>query len=483
MKHLKVFLIASILTFSFLMIDKVMAATSDYYDMQYWIDIEEFTLPNGISPDTHYIVVAEKHDGSGYGMYAISKESFNNKYYVATIGGTSNAHLSYKYPKIARDNNPNITYAGGTIEYRSGSTSGSVIRTNLYYESVPYSKNLNSIKSSNSHISFDRIVYSNIDLYFYNASTSYKYLDISKINYTQPIHNINFHLNGGWVYNKSIDFGSEEDFSLSLYTDEFIDFMNNTEIKKQSMIFENWYYDEKLTQPFSTNDNISGDFDLYAKFRYKVVDDFLSDSNFIEYEYDQNYLYALLNRGDKSKSVYIGLPFEVFDLEIYEYNENSLKVKDGASACPVPIIKKDGYYYYDLNTLYTKDQEVLILPKKYFDNSIPENYHFYLTDNAYIHYTNDLAESTITDSNGNEVTVNFKNSYEISRQYHDIYSNKENLFAHLKIFLAQMKKITSIFTELAEYFFNSLNETTQSFLIYIFIVILIVTIVTIIRRS
>lgn len=469
MKHLKVFLIASILIFSFLFIGSVKALTFK------GVTIDQEFFDNGWN-------VLEGKTANDLTGNSYTGTIWNNPYYqedfdyvyCSSSGSNFDCYFLPDYKYKSKDS-------------MSVELSSTVLSKYAYAPGFKYSSSNKTFTPlyANSFYVYNASYYTwgtNFDVYNGDTKVISKKLDYTPV-ITPPSYTINFHLNGGWIYNSSIDFGSEEDFSLSLYQDEFIEFMNNSEVNKQSMVFDGWFYDDTFTQRFSINDTIDSDINLYAKFRFKVADDFLSDSNFNEYEFDENYLYGLINRGNNVKSVYIGLPFEVFDLEIYEYNESSYKVKDGASACPVPIIKKDGYYYYDINTLYTSDQEVLILPKSYFDNLSPNNYHFYLTDNAYIHYTNDLSESIIVDSSGNEVNVNFKNSYEISRQYHEIYSNKENSFAQLKVFLAQIKKTTSIFPKLAEYFYNSLNETIQNFLIYIFIIILIVTVFRIIRRS
>lgn len=301
----------------------------------------------------------------------------------------------------------------------------------------------------------------------------------------------NIHLNGGYVYDPSDGWGSEEDFSITLYNSEIEDFFTNLEVKKYLMLFDGWYYDNNYRNIFHINDNFTEDtYNLYAKWRYEKVDDFLANTNFNEYTFDENYQYAIINRGNNGDSIYLGLPFSSFSLEVYEYNESTYKVKDGSSACLTPIYKKTGFSIYDVNTLYTSDQEVLILPRILFDNLDPNDFqdpedthHFYLTDNAYVSYTNNLSEADIVDSNGDHITINLQDSYELSQQYQEIYSNPENIFAQINIFLNKMSKITSAIKGIFVYLFGSLNSTIQAFIIFLIVVVLISAIMSFIRRS
>ena len=327
-----------------------------------------------------------------------------------------------------------------------------------------------------------------LDFYSCNIPT-YKDIDLYA-KFDSTIHTFNFHLNGGWVYDPTDDWGEEEDFSFSLYQNEIEQFFSTLEVHKYMMLFEGWYYDPNFTQPFTINDTITSDVDLYAKYRYERVDDFLSNTTLNEHTFDTSYSYAIINRGDNGNSVYIGLPFEIYNLEVYEYIESEYKVKDGSSACPVPLYNKNGYFYYDINTLFTNNQEVLILPRALFEALDPNDfedpndvYKFYLTDNAYISYTNDLSEAQIVDSNGETISINLQNSYELSQQYQELYSNPENIFNQMNIFLEKMKKTTGAIKEIFGYLFNSLNSTIKSFIIFIIVVILITTIIRFSRRG
>lgn len=341
--------------------------------------------------------------------------------------------------------------------------------------------------------SWDGNIYTNFD-YTRNGT-----LISSKLDFDPKPYTFNFHLNDGYLHNDEIDFSADEDFSVTLYKEEIDGFFKHLELNKSTMVFEGFYYDKNFTQPFNLlTDNLEEHvylknddkfIDLYAKWRYEIVDDFLNDINFVEYEFDKNFDYAIINRGNNVNDVYLGLPFSTFSLEVYEYNESSDIVKDGASACPTPIYSKNGYHIYNINTLFTTNQEILILPRTYFDNLDPNSfedpndmYKFYLSDNAYISYTNDLSEADIVNSTGEHVNINLQNSYELSRQYQEIYSN-DNIFSKVKIFLSKINKSTNAIKEIFQYLFNSLNETIQAFLIFITILILVASTIKFIRRG
>lgn len=227
--------------------------------------------------------------------------------------------------------------------------------------------------------------------------------------FTVP-HTFNFHLNGGWVYDSSDDWGSNDDFSFTLYQNEIENFFTNLEVKKATMIFEGWYYDANFNNPFSINDIINNDVNLYAKFRYEKVDDFLNNTTFNQYTFDTNYNYAIITKGSNSGDIYLGLNTNKYDITVYEYKENLSNYDNEKGFCLVPMYSKNGTYYYLLDTTKTLDTEVLVLPKNTFENN---NYDFLLTNNAHITYTNNLEEAIIYDSNGNQINTNLQDTYQI----------------------------------------------------------------------
>ena len=369
------------------------------------------------------------------------------------------------------------------------STTALVVPNNDSIKYVRFTGKIDDMNSDVYYYSFKEVIETTLDSVFEYSSSN---LDLNLYAKWNSYPSVTFKLNEGYLFNENVEctdtectvpFYNYDDFTVQIKSSEISDYITNLTPHKNLMNFDGWYYDGNFTQAYNIDDVIDSDTTLYAKWRYRDVDDFLSNVTFNEHEFDTNYDYAIVNRGNNADNVYLGLPFESFDLEVYEYQENTFLVKDGASVCLSPIFKKDGYSIYNLNTLYTTNQEVLIIPRTYFDNLSPENYHFYLTDNAYVSYTNDLSQADIVDSEGNHVTINLQDSYELSRQYQELYSNKDNLFAQIKIFLNNMVQATTVITQLFEYLFNSFNETIQSFLIYIVVIILIVTIIKIIRRG
>ena len=480
-KRLKIFLTVIVSIFSFIFIGNVKAASSDFYDMSQWIDIDEFTLPNGINPDDYNIIIWERGNNGNSNSYRMvySLKSDNYKIWLST------------YPQYLPPSSfPYLTSSPGFSKNRIGGYDS------IYYydETILGSKIFNKKQSSSgSFSSGSYIVYSNYDIFYVNGE---KLFDTSKINYDpnpQP-HTFNFHLNGGTVRHNyepiNLLFDGTNDFTVELYPNEIEYFITNLQVEKYLMLFEGWYYDSGFTQPFTLNDRITSDVDLYAKFRYEKVEDFLANTTLNMHTFDDNYNYAIINRGDNGDSVYIGLPFEAYNLEVYEYSESEYKVKDGASACPVPLYSKNGYYYYDINTLFTNNQEVLILPRTLFDELDPNNfenpndiYNFYLSNNGYISYTNDLSQAQIINSSGEQISINLQDSYELSQQYQELYSKPENIFEQMNIFLDKMKKITSAVKDIFSYLFNSLNSTIKLFITYLIIIILVTAIIRFARRG
>lgn len=302
----------------------------------------------------------------------------------------------------------------------------------------------------------------------------------------------NFHLNGGHASTNLIGFiphllFNDSEFSFSTDDGDFETFLTSLNIEKDNMIFDGFYYDFNFTQPLKLNDNFD-DYatviddqkviNLYAKYRYENASDFLNNTSFNSYTFDINHDYAIINRGNNFNSIYIGLPISTYSLEIYEYDESNNTVKNGASACLVPIFSNNGYYYYELNTLFTSNQEVLLLPKSIFNL---DNYNFYLTDNAYISYTDDLSSSVIVDSNGNNVTINLQDSFETSQYYQETYSSNNSLKLKFKnSFSRFINPIKFIFKNVTNLYNNYINSSMQHYFFLVFSLMLIILIIRVI---
>lgn len=265
-------------------------------------------------------------------------------------------------------------------------------------------------KSNNKY--WDR-VYSSYSSYYSSYSSFTNFTIANRItksfDYSATPFVFNFHLNGGWVRDPRDNWGSEEDFSFTLYPNEVEEFITNLEVNKLTMVFDGWYYDSKFNHPFNISDSINDDVDLYAKFRYEKVDDFLKNTTFNQYTFDTLYDYAIITKGNNSGDIYLGLNVNKYDITVYEYKENLLSYDNERGFCLTPMYSKNGTYYYLLDTTKTLDTEVLVLPKSTFENN---NYDFLLTDNAYVTYTNNLEETTIYDSSGNQITTNLQDTYQ-----------------------------------------------------------------------
>lgn len=460
-KRLKIFLTVIVSIFSFIFIGNVKAASSDFYDMSQWIDIDEFTLPNGINPDDYNIIIWERGNNGNSNSYRMvySLKSDNYKIWLST------------YPRYLPPSSfPYLTASPGFSKNRIGGYDS------IYYydETILGSKIFNKKQSSSgSFSSGSYIVYSNYDIFYVNGE---KLFDTSKINYgSEPLpHTFNFHLNGGHVYDDRAGFEFEnwDDFSFTLYSNEVEDFFTNLKVEKQDMLFEGWYYDSGFTQPFTLNDSITTDVDLYAKFRYEKVDDFLRNTNFNQYTFDSSQDYAIITRSGNN-DVFLGLPTSRYDIEVYEYQQNFESYKDNTSVCLVPIYNYNNIYYYNLNTMFTNNQEVMILPRSVFDDIENTDYKFLLTDNAYISYTSDLSKVTIVDKEGNIVNTNLENAYENSHISTSENQSQEVQFKKMKIFLNDLKSMNNVWNDCFTYFYNSLPGIVRSLLIFIFNVIMI----------
>lgn len=281
-------------------------------------------------------------------------------------------------------------------------------------------------------------IYTNTDIYYNDTLIKTKNIDYSPSGI--QTYNINFHLNGGYVNSSDINLSNEnssggsnssgggrhendiinEDFSLELLSSEANMFIAKLVPKKLSMIFDGWYYDDRYIHPFSINDSITSDTDLYAKYRYEHVEDFLENTKFNTYTFDTNYEYAIISKGNNIGDIYLGLNVNKYDITVYQYDENIKKYSNEYGFCLVPIYSKDNIYYYLLDSTDTNYLDVLVLPKTVFENN---NYDFLLTSNAYVTYTNDLSHTIITNGSGTELNTDLSNTYQT---FQESLMNDEN---------------------------------------------------------
>lgn len=427
---MKKFLICLNLLFSFLFIGNVKAL-----DLSSWEDISTFTLPSGITPENYKIIIRKDYyNGTRYIMTVIPKNN-NARFQIFRDSDIfPNAYL------IKNLNSDNSSYYARWYEANSNKV-------------FQYKGTNDFAQTGNA-----KIVYTNADIYSTNG------IDKWFSNDTLKAHTFNFHLNGGHVYDDRAGFEFEnwDDFSFTLYNDEIEDFFTNLKTEKATMIFEGWYYDANFNNPFNITDNITSDVDLYAKFRYEKVDDFLNNTNFTEYTFDTLYNYAIITKGNNSGDIYLGINSNRYDITVYEYIENLSNYDNERGFCLVPIYSKNGTYYYLLDTTKTLNTEVLVLPKSTFENN---DYKFLLTDNAYVTYTNNLEETTIYDSNGNQINTNLEETYQ---RFQDSMISEENDLLTIFKNLTGLKD-NNIFNNI-----NSLWNKFKATPIYNFLMILIV---------
>lgn len=256
--------------------------------------------------------------------------------------------------------------------------------------------------------------------------------------------NVNFHLNGGSVFDTN-EYCNEkgcyilgniyEDYEISLNNGDLGKYLMNVDVEKPTMQFIGWYYDENLTQKVEFTDTIDNDVHLYAKYQYKNVEDFLNNTNFNSYTFDENYQYAVISLNNQNnREIYLGLDIFTTNLEVYKYNKINLDYEKGSNMCLTPIFSKENKYYYQLSDSLDNNYEVLIITK----DKLKGNYNFLLSDNAHVTYTNDLKQVVIKDETGNDITTDVEDSYNYSQDnllnsendlldiFKDLINNKDN---------------------------------------------------------
>ena len=202
-------------------------------------------------------------------------------------------------------------------------------------------------------------------------------------------YTFNFHLNDGWVYDSVNNFGSEEDFSITLYEEEIDDFFENLQFNKATMIFDGLYYDSNFTEPFnlltdnleehSYTENGNKYVDLYVKW---ILPDYLTGYKKITLTTDDKY-YML--SGLSSGSVYI----PTSDFETYggrlSYYDNDLNSQPYTSYIQDYYKMSDGMYIrqdFDLSQYYGADW-VMFSKYIYLEGEDNISYDIYVPDDIY----------------------------------------------------------------------------------------------------
>lgn len=455
MKHSKIFLTVIVSIFSFLFIDNVLALKLN------GIEITQELLDGGWELIEGKTANELSNVNYSYDTWKIPYHQENFPYVKCSLYNSGVKCEFFETFTITSVSSSN------SVNYNSTHPSGVI--NNPYF--IYTTSNGYTVKNGSTSNTLLSSLYTNFDIYYGETLLKSKSFDYNPN--SKKIFNINFHLNGGTIEDNINEIVFNEDFNVSLYGTEIENFIRGLVFKKSGMVFEGMYYDNTYNNPFNINDTITSDIDLYVKWTFASVDDFLKNVSFNEHIFDTNYEYAIISKGNHNDDIYFGLDFANYSLEIFEYRPDLNNYKDGSSVCLTPIYSKDGKYYYNVNTLYTSNYEIFVLPRSIFDNNIESDYSFLLTDNAYVTYTNDLKDTVIIDKNGNELHTNLKDSYELSQSYLNEYKNADSNFNIMKKYLNELKSINSVWNECFDLFYSSLPTICKSFLIFVFNVIMI----------
>lgn len=429
------------------------------------------------------ILFIDKVNAYNYKGVELNQEFFNKGWEV--LNGTNNGGATYyqeDFPYVICDY---ATNSGGQIscifltdyefwnQYQSSIAIRSENTSNKYVYAPAFKYYINNKsyvanRANGFYVHSPRVT--NFDVY--NGSTLVKSKDFD-YKPTKEV-NVNFHLNNGKVFDLNVDCDDFSctlpeykytDFTVNLKTTEISNYIRNLDMSKETMVFDGWYYDEKLTKRYEIDDEIETDIDLYAKWKYKNTDDFLKNTNFIDYTFDTNYQYAIITKGANTGDVYLGLEYMTYNLELYEYDKNNSSYKDGATLCITPYYSKDDIYYYFINTELNDNIEVLVLPKEKLEVDDKTYYNFKLSDNAHITYSNDLKNFEIYDENDNKINTDIENSYLNSQE--SLINDENDLITIFKdLFKFKDNKVFQ--------YFNQMWEILKTSDLYAYFIILIV---------
>lgn len=165
----------------FFVVDKVSAVTSDVYDMSKWIDVSEFTLPDGITEENYNIIIVSRFNGQGYKLFYWSKDI--ERYPRAAVDDYLNVN---PFPYFIKSS----TY---TFEFSTVLTGTGPGYVNVYDESKPFSKVFDISNSEQTTGTFtfnvDYVVYTSVNIeYVKSGAEPYGYalwFDLSKVDFEE----------------------------------------------------------------------------------------------------------------------------------------------------------------------------------------------------------------------------------------------------------------------------------------------------------
>lgn len=195
---------------------KINAATSDVYDMSSWIDIEEFTLPSNITPETHNIIIYERTGNGGYTLLPWDK--------TADI-----------YPRIPHADS---IFPNSDIWFNDWNIS-KWANVSYYHETIAYSKQFKSTRTDVGAIFQPlKIVYSNVNIYGPESKHISLWFDLSQVNFGPTSYEFNENIDVTDISKIKVNFELPEDTSNL-----------NLELDYSVKVLGDFYYEGYIGEP------------------------------------------------------------------------------------------------------------------------------------------------------------------------------------------------------------------------------------------
>lgn len=505
---------------------KVSAATSDVYDMSEWIDISEFTLPDGINTEDYNIIITQRNSTDGYrAIYWPKSEVVYAKAYCTTSSCT-------------------FPYISGVDTYSDfGINRKKITRVS---ETSAFSKIFDSstINSDITSTAATIIVYSNVDIYHspYGTFTS-GFFDTSKVTFDKP-----YKVKRSIEFNTSIssfdiyvdkddelsdlsykinyvdynDYATENITKSKLYTVMFYGLKNENGLYHWEMLDDctNWDYPSEYCHVKSKFEQLESELNKEG-FTVEGYVDFLDIFN----EYDtvrvvlrlDNALTGKIDYWDKNMKIaatdvdvnYFGFDYSrnLSDSDLYRYTIFSTKEQDLSGNLYIISQSNDiTINYFDTKYANFKEYSSLADVKKqenfwlfnyehiglnnnlgfylFTDRNLNERlvYQFYTNTSLYFSYNDsDTLDDTIyIDNTGNSTNGNIAIDPDELMNYE--YETIDDLFENITKFNEKINVVSQEIHKVIQYAYDSLNIYIKSFLISIFTVILVAGTIVLIRR-
>ena len=243
-------------------------------------------------------------------------------------------------------------------------------------------------------------------------------------------YNVTFHLNGGTaIYQVGSILPRPSDVHTSDFTiqvhnkDELDNYLMYLSVKSDTTVFNAWYSDSALTQPYNFDNSITSDINLYASYQFISMDSLLSEINFNEFTFPSDKQYAVLSvEQDFSKGMYIGLGLDYQFLDFYTYDINNSVFENGSTATLSSIGSKNNFYYYYLGQFTNDTAKVIVLDKGKLiklgvDNVVQHFDTFRISENVYVYFTNDLTQVSYYIPSNNGSSSQLLENKDISANY------------------------------------------------------------------